>query len=124
MFNSASRSATISFVLTEPGNVFAQTEYDFTQAELAISLHEAGEAYVYGTGSLNRNTLIATNLPAGHYILTLYEPSLPDSDSINCVNFSFMLIIESPSASTFSGLLQFPYHPQCILTLMPYSPRI
>eukprot|EP01105_Mastigella_eilhardi_P007211 TRINITY_DN18721_c0_g1_i1.p1 TRINITY_DN18721_c0_g1~~TRINITY_DN18721_c0_g1_i1.p1 ORF type:complete len:3503 (-),score=850.93 TRINITY_DN18721_c0_g1_i1:100-10434(-) len=94
-----SASNTLRFTLEDAGNVFAQTEFDFSLGHLALRLEDSrGMVVSYSVGSLNRNTLSATNLPSGTYSIVIYEPSADYTPSSgNCLWFSFTLLVEQQS---------------------------
>lgn len=79
----------MTFTLSRPCNVFAQTKYRFADGQLALKLNRmsgsgasaVAETYTGSVGP-NRYTLSAKGMPAGSYQLVLYEPGIVPAEAI------------------------------------------
>jgi len=91
----ALKSHDMPFIIKNPANIHTQVGYDFLTGDLAIKItSKTTKKVYYGENRPNRNMLDIVNLPAGQYVLTIYEPYSAIPEVMGCSFFNFEIYIE------------------------------
>ncbi|KAF2072712.1 hypothetical protein CYY_005972 [Polysphondylium violaceum] len=91
----ALKSYDIPFTITSAANIHAQVGFDFLTGDLSLKISsKTSQKVYYGENRPNRNLLDIVNLPAGQYVLTIYEPYSSIPDIMGCSFFNYELYIE------------------------------
>lgn len=109
---------TYNFHLDHTSDFAAQTHYTFQVGQLGLILQritkdeETGESIVaeshYGEHGNGRSTLKALGVPAGDYVLTIYEPTVPPSEMVGCSYFGFTTLVRRKRAYYLTEDMRMP----------------
>lgn len=110
-----------SFSVTVAVNLFVEVGYDFLVGDLVVKLVSSGTKQVYyGENSVDRNSLLLINIPAGSYVLTIYEPSVNMDSVVACSDFTFAIYVDAFSSLVDADRSLIEYHLPSNLNSIPF----
>ena len=81
-------------------NIYISIGYSFALGDLVLHLKSNQSVVSVGRNVQDAHTLIAKNVPAGDYVIVLYEPVKPAESLTMCSHFGFMLSIAAANEGT------------------------
>jgi hypothetical protein len=104
------RSVEFEFTIGESADVFFSVAYDFMHGDLSLALEseEQRADTRYGINLRDRNVIIARNIPAGTYTLTIYEPVAISADLLGCNQFVFEAHVRAAYDAAVRGAQPLP----------------
>jgi hypothetical protein len=104
------RYVDLKFTVGESVDLFFSVAYDFMHGDLALELESEDQQADtrFGINLRDRNVLIARNVPAGTYTLTIYEPVATSADLLGCNQYEFAAHARAAYDSAVRGAQPLP----------------